>query len=564
MKFKEMHQMLSLRMALAVLVIGVGAGFFSYALHESVYLAGEYFGTWKRFTPQTFIYSLVFVAISFVLTRFLFKDTGGSGIPQVKLALVAYKGKMPRRMPFGKFITTFFALISGLSFGKEGPMVTIGASWAHLVAHTLKMNRQITKLLVTSGATAGLAAAFNTPISAVVFTIEEVIGQLNTKYLGPIVVTSVIASVTSYKLLGNNSTFVSLHYKFHDEWQLALYLSLGLIMSLIGVFFIKSVLFMKQLKMTYFQNYDYLYLIIAVMLTAFCSQYTSAILGDGAGMINILLKGDNVPLLKIILIIFVMKLVLASTAYTTGLSGGIFMPVLFLGAVGGAAFGLFLQKMGVHKIEIGIFAMIGMTSLLVSVIRAPFTAFVMLFEMTKDYELILPLMSSSIVAFWLSSKIHPESIYESVAEYERVHLPTARDNDTLNEMVVEDCMVRDVMTLNASDMVKEVVVQVNATVFGGFPVMRHGKLIGVVNRCEVNEKFKADPECRLRDAARYSVITIFPDQSLLVAMDKMKRFEIGRLPVVSRFSDKMLLGIITPEDIVNYLGVSRQDEKIQN
>ena len=266
------------------------------------------------------------------------------------------------------------------------------------------------------------------------------------------------------------------------------------------------------------------------------------------------------PALSAIALIFVMKLVLTSSSYSSGLSGGLFMPVLFIGALGGAAFGILLTNFGIEGIEVGAFALLGMTSLLVAVIRTPFTAFVMLFEMTRDYELILPLMTSSIVAYWISTFINPESVYESVAEYEGVHLPTQSDNECLNEMTVEECMVKEVICLDYNEPVGKYKELAFETHYGGFPVLRHGKLVGVLNKCDLKDYIKQNEESAVREVVRHLIISIYPDQSLLVALDRMKRFEIGRLPVVSRFNDKQLLGIITPEDIVNFLGIQKEEE----
>lgn len=553
-----------LKVSLAVVIIGIGAGVFSFLFHESIAYATHLIGTDKTFTIESYLYAVMAVTISYFLTKYIFKDTHGSGIPQVKLSLAAYKGKMPKRMPFGKFITSFFTLCSGLSFGKEGPMVTISAAWGHLVSRVFNLSRQTTKVLVSSGATAGLAAAFNTPIAAVVFTIEEILGELNTKYLGPIIVTAVIASVTSFKLLGNHSTFIDLKYGFHIEWHLIFYLLLGLTMSLVGIMFVNMTLFMKSIRQKIFKGYDLMFILVIMTLTAFASYLSPNILGDGVGTINTLLLGDiegfGSGVLKTILLIFILKLVLSTFSYSTGLSGGLFMPVLFLGAVGGAAFGLMVQGLGVEKIEIGVFALLGMTSLLVAVIRTPFTAFVMLFEMTKDYDLILPLMTSSIAAYWLSTYLNPESVYESVAEYEGVHLPTTRDNECLTEMEVEECMVRDVITLNSKKNVLDLKELIESHNVGGYPVLENGKLVGVLNRCDIRKKIKNNEDILVKDMLKHSTISIYPDQSLLVALDRMKRFEISRLPVVSRFNDKQLLGIVTPEDIINYLGLSKSDE----
>ena len=562
-KFNEVFSTSVLKVGVAVVLIGVGAGVFSYLLHSSVHYASVALGTVSTFTPRTYVFAISVALISYFLTKYYFKDTNGSGIPQVKLSLVAYKGKMPKRMPFGKFLTSFFTLCSGLSFGKEGPLVTISAAWGHLVAHTLNLNRQVTKVMVVSGATAGLSAAFNTPIAAVVFTIEEIMGELNTKYLGPIIVTSVLASVTSYKLLGNKATFINLSYGFHNEWHLFSYLGLGLVMSLVGFIFVKSVLAAKEIRKKYFQKFDFIFVIVAVVMAGLFSQYTPEVLGDGTATINKLLAGEYKDMLSYILMLFVMKLLLSTSSYSTGLSGGLFMPVLFLGALGGAAYGVILTKLGLSGIEVGAFALLGMTSLLVAVIRTPFTAFVMLFEMTRDYDLILPLMISSIAAYWISTIIDPESVYESVAEYEGVHLPTPSDNECLNGMIVEECMLTEVISLASGKTLFELQETFEARDIGGYPILKNGKILGVVHRKFLRQELKENPETLVDDLLKHPLITIYPDQSLLVALDRMKRFEVGRLPVVSRFNDKVLLGIITPQEIVTFLGLSKEEPETE-
>ncbi len=558
-KFSKSEQ---LRVALATLLIGVGAGVAATLLHDFSSMLTKAIGSNKSFTFYTFFGALLFAALSYYLTKLVFNDTNGSGIPQVKLALVAYRGKLPKRMPVGKFLTTVLTLGTGLSFGKEGPMVTISASWAHFVSHYLKLNRQLMKVMVASGAAAGLAAAFNTPIAAVIFTIEEILGELRTKYLGPIIVTSVVASVTSFKLLNHHATFLPIHYQFHIEWHLIFYFLLGALAAVLGSLLTKSILAFKELKKKTCESKGFIFVIGVIILAALASHYDPVVLGDGVAFMNQLLSGKINLGLSSLLIILVIKGVLVASAYSSGLSGGIFMPVLFLGALGGSAFGSVLTLAGVEHIEIGAFALMGMTSLLVSVIRTPFTAFVLLFEMTHDYELILPLMVSSITAYWIAEAISPYSVYEEVAEYEGVHLPNQKDSEYLTELSVEDCMIRDVFTLRGSITVEEAMKQIEGKPFSGFPIVFKEQLYGVINLYELRTQFKKDPTVKLHEITKYNAIYVYPDQNLLVAMDKMKRFNISRLPVVTRFNNRHLVGLITPYEVVEHLGLSKNNPKI--
>jgi CIC family chloride channel protein len=443
-----------------------------------------------------------------------------------------------------------------MTFGKEGPLVTISAAWAHLVSHYLKLNQQLTRVLVASGAAAGLASAFNTPIAAVIFTIEEILGELKTKYLGFVILTAVIGSVTAFKLNGNISTFTPVHYKFKIEWHLIFYLALGLIMALKGVYFIRLIIFFKDFKKKFFKN-EYLYIIFVLCLIAVASNFTVEVLGDGIGTINRMLLGSELLSTKSLIILLVLRFFFATTSYSTGLSGGLFMPVLMLGAIGGNLVGLLLVHLGVEGIQVGAFTLLGMTSLLVAVIRTPFTAFVLLFEMTLDYELILPLMVSSISAFWVASRLSPSSVYEEVSAYEGVHLPTPEDGELLEIMNVEECMSREVKSLDGNKTVRESYKEVVNLEFHGYPILVDGKLFGVINIYNLEEEVKNNPELLTKDVKLFSVAYVFPDQNLLVVMDKMKKYNLGRLPVVNRFDQSQLIGIITPEDIVSYLGITK-------
>ena len=552
-KFNTILGRTSLKIAAAVVLVGIGAGFFSFFLHELVREATHFLGTRSPFTLTTYAFALAAGLGSCFLTKNFFRETGGSGIPQVALALTTNHGQMLKRLPFGKFVTSFLTLCSGLSFGKEGPLVTISASWGYLVSHYLRVNHHVTQVLVASGASAGLAAAFNTPIAAVIFTIEEILGELDKRYLAPIIFTAVIASATSFALLGNTSTFSPLNYRFVVGWHIVLYPLLGLMMSLVGIVYIKSVLLLKNFRKIYFKQHDYLFIALVISVMAICSQYSGAVLGDGAATINTLLSLKIEDATSFIIVLFVLKLFLSASSYSTGLSGGLFMPVLLLGALGGSAFATVLIKLGFAQIEIGAFALIGMTSMLVAVIRTPFTAFVLLFEMTRDYELILPLMVSSVVAYWLSSALNPGSIYESVGIYEGVHLPTHDDSEYLSDMEVEKCLSKERITLDAKRTVAEYNELLSASNQENFPAINNNQLVGIVDRKELLDNIVSKNH-QVGDFAKNVQIHIHPDQNMLIALQKMKHFSVTWLPVTSRTGGNRFLGTVNFDDIIAYIG----------
>lgn len=223
-----------------------------------------------------------------------------------------------------------------------------------------------------------------------------------------------------------------------------------------------------------------------------------------------------------------------------------------MGAIGGYAFAETLIYFGVANIDPGSFAILGMTSYLVAVIRIPFTAFVMLFEMTRDYDFILPLMIASASSYLVSSLLSRGSVYEIVAQYEGVDLPHQDDNETLDTMLVEECFVQGVTTLNARQTLKQAREKIDGFSFSAFPVLSQGELYGVLSRSELDGALSKNENALVGDVCQKDIITIHPDQSLLIAMDKMKRFGISRLPVVSRYNTKRIVGLITMEHIFRH------------
>jgi len=566
-KVKDILNVESLEYVLVLVLVGITAGGVAYGFHQIIHLLVPFIKTNIAFNLQTTLYSLGVTFLSIFLTKTIFPDTKGSGIPQVKLALVALRGELPKRLGIGKFITTTLTLLSGLSFGKEGPCVTVSSAFAYLYSHIFKLNVEHRKLVVLSGASAGLSAAFFTPIAAVAFTLEEIIGELNTKYLTPIMITSCIAAATAYELFGNNKTsFSVVEYTFVHKINLFYYVILGLLIGVLGVLWVHFAVILKKFKSNILQN-EYIYLVTAVLLIAVASNINQDVLGDGVEVINSFIEGKEVSFL-FLAILLVLKFFTSSVSYSTGLSGGLFMPVLFIGACGGMLIGKTLVILGVSTVQPGAFALLGMTSMLVAVIRTPLTAFIMLFEMTRDYDLILPLMISSVVSFFVANLLLEESVYEVLAEYEGVHLPTQKDNETMESMQIEDCIQTNVYSLESDLTAAKLILMKEKLIYSGYPILKDGNLVGIMNQSDIerflsrNENLEEpnDKDEQLIDHCHKDLITIYPDQSFLMAFEKMKRFSVSRLPVVSRFNTRRLVGIITAKDLIEFFELSKSAE----
>ena len=237
------------------------------------------------------------------------------------------------------------------------------------------------------------------------------------------------------------------------------------------------------------------------------------------------------------------------------------MPTLFMGAMVGAIVGNFAQVIYPNVSETGAYAMVGMGAFFAAVMRTPFSSIMFIFEMTQDYKVILPLMIANISAFLISQRFSKGSIYELISEQDGIHLPQKEDYDILDSITVEDAMITDVISLNSNLSVKEALRKIQNFEISGYPVLKNGFLYGVISTTELGAAYaKYQSECFLSQICTTKVVTIHPDQSLMLAFHLLKQYKISRLIVVSRINDKKIIGIITAENIVNRFGFHIKDD----
>jgi len=542
------------------LLTGVSAAIVAVFLHKSTYFLMNYFGTNKAFTLEAFLYGgLAIFASGWISTR-LYPTSSGSGIPGVRVALAVYHGNIKLGDTIAKLLTTILSLSTGFSLGREGPTATIAAGIGSFFGNFFSMSKKRVKALVAVGSAGGVAAAFNTPIAAVVFTLEEVVGDLNAKVLGSIIISSVTASITASALQGNHAMFSDLAYTLKDPKELIFYLVIGLSCALIGPLWMNSVLKTRAVSLKLFKGHRLTIIMFTFFLVAGVSYIEPEALGSGHGTI----EGALLSLIrdwKVIIWLLAIKFVLTAICYASGVSGGLFLPTLMLGAMIGSLVGSFAGQLFPEiTSNTGAYALVGMGAFFAAVIRAPFTSIIMVFELTRDYNIMLPLMIANVVSYSISSRISKQSIYEKISEQDGIHLPTRDDDDILESLLVEDGMIDDVFSLNGKDTVEEVAEIVKTKAFSGYPVLKNGQLIGMVSINEIGQQFaKGNKEIKIEEICTKQIIHIYQDQSLLVAFHKLKKHQISRLPVVSRLNDKRLIGIITAENIVSQFGYHIQD-----
>ena len=541
------------------IITGIFSALIAVSLYKLVELVKQYAGTNTSFTTQSFLIGLALIWISGWLTTRKFPSTSGSGIPGVRVALAVFHGNISFIDTAAKFFVSVLSLGSGVSLGREGPTAAISAGVGSSLGNFFHLPKKRIKALVAVGAAGGIAAAFNTPMAAVVFTLEEVVGDLNAKMLGSIIISSVVASVVGQFFLGTGNAFPDFNYQLNSVSEIPLYCSVGLICALLGSLWMKSVTTFRKLGHDLFRGHR-LTLITATFITiSLLGQVNHHVLGSGHGTIESALASLFSDW-KTLLSLFALKFVATTICYGSGISGGLFMPTLLLGASLGGFIGA-LSQMAFPEISpnIGAFALIGMGSFFAAVIKAPFTSIIMIFELTRDYNIILPLMVSNIISYAIAIAIDNNSIYETISEQDGIHLPKKEDYEVLDTFIVEEAMIKEVKCLKNNESINEAYQTVKGSSISGYPVINSidNNLIGIVSTNEISAaKLKKGLEGKtIEDICMKKVIKIYPDQSLMYALHLLDKFHISRIPVVSRLDNKKIIGIITANDITNHFGL---------
>jgi CIC family chloride channel protein len=336
------------------------------------------------------------LGIGYLLYRY-FPNARGSGVPQTKAALFARGGRITMRTVIGKFFCTSATLASGIPLGREGPSVQVGAGIASVLGRRLGLRPEKVKALLPVGAAAAIAAAFNTPLAAVLFALEEIMGDLHASVLGSVVLASATSWLVLRLVLGNHPLFRVPQYQLVHPLEFAIYALLGVAGGLISVAFTKLLLGMRERFLRFPQNTVWFQPVAGGLLVGLMGWFVPQVLGVGYGYVGDVLNGRMA--LNLMVLLVVLKLFAVTTSYASGNAGGIFGPALFIGAMLGGAVGTVAHHLlPAYTATPGAYALVGMGAVFAGIVRAPMTSVVMIFEMTQDYAVIVPLMIANLVA----------------------------------------------------------------------------------------------------------------------------------------------------------------------
>ena len=431
--------------------------------------------------------------------------------------------------------------------------------------------------LVACGAAGGIAATFNAPIAGVLFAMEVILGEFTTRYFAMVVISSVTASVVGQVAFGNVPAFVVPTYELVSPWALVFYTLMGLLAAFVAVAFTRILYLLEDLFDAWEQFPEYLKTPIGGALLGlggllfFRTNLAQgwgvpgdpvAFYGVGYETMEWALLGKGTVLL--LLALTGIKILSTSLTIGSGGSGGVFAPSLFIGSMFGGAFGHLVHGWFPTLTSTpGAFALVGMAAIFAGAARAPITSIIILFEMTDDYRLILPLMLATVISTILAEHLSKESIYTLKLSRRGIRLERGRDIDVMQGVMVGEAMTTEIDTISADMDLQELDLLFAESHHHGFPVVDEGGvLLGVVTLQDLGRAKEQGPldDRKVRDIATRSVLTAFPDEPMWVALKRLGTRDVGRLPVVDRQHPGRLLGLIRRSDIVRAyrVGISRR------
>ncbi|HEX2675783.1 MAG TPA: chloride channel protein [Polyangiales bacterium] len=550
------------RLFVLTIVIGGVCGLAAVSFHAAIRFAEQVLigralnATGAEFYWTTLLVPTVGALLSGALLCFVAPAARGSGIPQVKYIYAVKSGRVRLRDAASKFVLATLQIGSGASLGREGPTVHICAGIASWLGRVFAISPQNMRRLLPVGAAAGIAAAFNAPIAAVTFVVEEIIGDLDQTLLSGVVVAAALAAVIERSVLGEHPVFdVPGTYGLSHASSLLVYAALGGGAALASHVFYDALLGLRA----WFRARPWVWAQPAVggavtgllAIAAVVLFDVRGVTGDGYQTLSAALAGTLA--LRVMLALMVAKLVATVFCYSSGGAGGIFAPVLFIGGMLGGSFGHLDQLLLSHTdTSLGAFALVGMGAFFAAVIRAPITSVLIIFEMTGSYGLVLPLMIANSAAYMLARRARSTPIYEALLEQDGLALPRPPSAaSTLSTFRVADAMTTEVTTLATDMTVSQALEQVQRLTFTMYPVVDAAqRLTGVVTEARLRRKLAQSAGDELVQALAQAEEHMTESQSLVDAVARMHEIGARQMVVVAESDPTRLVGMIAMSDIV--------------
>ncbi|MEO7274277.1 MAG: chloride channel protein [Vicinamibacterales bacterium] len=537
------HQLFLALTVVVGIVAGLSAVLFSVAIDWTTRV---FFGLAPS-SGRLFLTPVVVSLVTGFLLVKVFPDARGSGVPQTKAAVHLHGGEIAARVPIGKFLTGVLCISSGHSMGREGPSVQIGAGIASTIGRWLRLPPERLRDLVPVGAAGALAAAFNTPVAAVLFTLEEILGDLNASLLGSTVIASVASVVVERSILGNEPLFRVPIYHLEHPAELLAYAGLGVVGGILSLLFSQALLRSRALFKRLPASTRMLQPAMGGAVIGLLIILSPAVMGVGYEYVDRALNGGLV--LNTLLFLCGLKMIATIVSYSSGNAGGIFAPSLYIGAMAGGALGTLVHRFAPFPTaEPGAYALVGMGTLFAGIIRAPMTSVFMIFEITQDYQILVPLMVANLLSFIIARRFQPEPVYHALLQQDGIHLPAAPAAGA-DGWTAQEVMSPAPSPVPAEASIRSVLDHPRTAGTLAVLVARGDGMPGVVTHARLAQAAVAGHQ----DDAVGSLVEgeplhVHPDHAADVVLERITSGG-GWLPVVSRGDARRVIGLVTFEGI---------------
>jgi len=567
-------------------IIGICAGFGALVFWKTIEFFSWLFfnqgAEWFSFLGDHYVIILPVLGglIFGPIIYFLAREARGDGPPEIMGAMATDGGYIRARVAAVKVLASSICIGSGGSVGREGPIVQIGGAIGSIVGQRFRVPKSWLNTMVLCGVAGGISATFNAPIAGAFFALEIVQRRIIARNVGFVILSSVMAAIVARTFLfskDNPTAFVVPDYKMESNLEILLFIVLGLITALVAVAFVRF-FYKTEDVISRFHTPMYLRPAIgglAVGVLGFLSlryvstsSFSADIFGVGygnhyaagggflnAGSIDGILLGQVGA--SVVLALLALKIVATSITLGSGGSGGTFAPSLFMGAAVGSACGSLFEKIFPGTTgPVGAYAIVGMAAFFAVVVQGPITAIIMLFELTRGYEMILPVMAAVVIAVAVARVFSKESIYTMQLKRKGIDLGAMEERDVMRTTRVSEVMVRDFQSVPPQMPVTQLLRQMEEVGELGFPVINEeNHLLGIVTLSDVHavtrkEGFDSAALTVAAIATTRSLIVAFPDQTLHEVLLQLGAKEVGRIPVVDRNNPTRCLGILRRHDIV--------------
>ena len=570
--FREDSLLIAIALIVGILT-GIGSIAFTWLIdvaHEYCYGTGDEFGIYDHKWYYLMILPAIGALLVGTITFFFAREARGHGVPEVMDAIARRNGVIRGRVAVAKAISSALTIGSGGSAGTEGPIIQIGAALGSSFGQRLKLKKNHMPIIVGCGAAAGISAIFHAPIAGVLFSLEVFLRNIKFKTFSPVLIASVMSSVTVSAILGKNSAiFPLIDTEFTFMWHESFfYILLGLTCAFPAVGFTKLLyatedLFEKKVKVHYILKPVVGALLLGVVgivminLLGDNSQHEPSVFGNSYPIIGLCIHSNSpsenaIPMtITMLIALLVMKSVATCCTLGSGGSGGVFAPSLFLGAVFGYLFGLLLQSTQlVGDISPENYALVGMAAAVAATTHAPMAAIMIVFEMTRDYQVMLPLMLTVTISLMVAQLLYKESIYTLKLTRRGVDYQALTDKAILRSLSVEEVMHQDILKIDYNTPLMDIINMAIGHDYADFIVTCKDNYFGTLNEQDLREALlqpEAVPLLVAGELVRENIPLISPEESLDKVLDLFAQLGVNSLPVAENGS---YIGMVTRSDLI--------------